>query len=141
MINGIRVATVLLAATVAPAAAQSDMLTGQRLYLENCASCHGANLEGQPEWRSRLPNGRVPAPPHHAVGHTWHHPDRVLVDIVKRGTAAIVGTGYKSDMPGFEDVLTDEDITAVIDYIKSTWPEWIRTSQESRTLADERAQQ
>lgn len=141
MINGIRVATVLLAATVAPASAQGDMLTGQRLYLENCASCHGANLEGQPEWRSRLPNGRVPAPPHDAAGHTWHHPDRVLVDIVKRGTAAIVGTGYKSDMPGFEDVLTDEDITAVIDYIKSTWPEWIRTSQESRTLADERAQQ
>ena len=141
MINGIRVATVLLAATVAPAAAQSDMLTGQRLYLENCASCHGANLEGQPEWRSRLPNGRVPAPPHDAAGHTWHHPDRVLVDIVTRGTAAIVGTGYKSDMLGFEDVLTDEDITAVIDYIKSTWPEWIRTSQESRTLADERAHQ
>lgn len=141
MINGIRVATVLLAATVAPAAAQGDMLTGQRLYLENCASCHGANLEGQPEWRSRLPNGRVPAPPHDAAGHTWHHPDRVLVDIVKRGTAAIVGTGYKSDMPGFEDVLTDEDITAVIDYIKSTWPEWIRASQESRTFADERAQQ
>lgn len=141
MINGIRVARVLLAATIAPAAAQGDMLTGQRLYLENCASCHGANLEGQPEWRSRLPNGRVPAPPHDAAGHTWHHPDRVLVDIVKRGTAAIVGTGYKSDMPGFEDVLTDEDITAVIDYIKSTWPEWIRTSQESRTLADERAQQ
>lgn len=137
MINGIRVARVLLAATVAPAAAQSDM----RLYLENCASCHGANLEGQPEWRSRLPNGRVPAPPHDAAGHTWHHPDRVLVDIVKRGTAAIVGTGYKSDMPGFEDVLTDEDITAIIDYIKSTWPEWIRTSQESRTIADERAQQ
>jgi mono/diheme cytochrome c family protein len=116
------------------------MPTGQRLYQENCASCHGANLKGQPDWRSRLPNGRVPAPPHDASGHTWHHTDRVLVDIVKRGTAAIVGNGYESDMPGFGNVLTDEEITAIIDYIKSTWPERMQASQESRTLADEQAQ-
>jgi len=138
--NTIRVSAVLLAATVAPVAAQSDMPTGQRLYQENCASCHGANLKGQPDWRSRLPNGRVPAPPHDASGHTWHHTDRVLVDIVKRGTAAIVGNGYESDMPGFGNVLTDEEITAIIDYIKSTWPERMQASQESRTLADEQAQ-
>ena len=87
-----------------------------------------------------MPNGRVPAPPHDASGHTWHHTDRVLVDIVKRGTAAIVGNGYESDMPGFEEVLTDEDVTAIIDYIKSTWPERERAYQNDRTLADERAQ-
>jgi len=138
--NTIKLSAFLIAATVVPAEAQSDMLTGQRLYEENCASCHGANLEGQPDWRSRMPNGRVPAPPHDASGHTWHHTDRVLVDIVKRGTAAIVGNGYESDMPGFEEVLTDEDVTAIIDYIKSTWPERERAYQNDRTLADERAQ-
>ena len=62
------------------------------------------------------------------------------MDIVKRGTAAIVGNGYESDMPGFKEVLTDEEITAIIDYIKSTWPDRIRASQESRTLADEQVQ-
>ena len=92
------------------------------------------------KWRTRLPNGRLPAPPHDASGHTWHHPDRVLLDIVKRGPAAIVGNGYESDMPGYEDVLTDDEITAIIDYIKSTWPNRIRASQESRSLADEQAQ-
>ena len=136
----IRLATLLLAATVLPVLAQDDSLAGERLYQENCASCHGANLEGQPDWRSRLPNGRLPAPPHDASGHTWHHTDRVLLDIVKRGTAAIVGNGYESDMPGFKEVLTDEEITAIIDYIKSTWPDRIRASQESRTLADEQVQ-
>ena len=136
----IRLAALLLAATVLPVLAQDDSLAGERLYQENCASCHGANLEGQPDWRSRLPNGRLPAPPHDASGHTWHHTDRVLLDIVKRGTAAIVGNGYESDMPGFEEVLTDEEITAIIDYIKSTWPDRIRASQESRTLADEQVQ-
>ena len=136
----IRLAALLLAATVLPVSAQDDSLAGERLYQENCASCHGANLEGQPDWRSRLPNGRLPAPPHDASGHTWHHTDRVLLDIVKRGTAAIVGNGYESDMPGFKEVLTDEEITAIIDYIKSIWPDRIRASQESRTLADEQVQ-
>lgn len=140
MRNTINLSALLLAATVAPLAAQNDMLTGERLYQKSCASCHGANLEGQPEWRSRLPNGRLPAPPHDASGHTWHHTDRNLFDVVKRGTAAIVGDGYESDMPGFADVLADEEITAIIDYIKSTWPERLRDSQERRSLADEQAQ-
>ena len=140
MKNTIRLAAVLLATTVSPVSAESDLRMGERLYQENCASCHGANLEGQPDWRSRLPNGRLPAPPHDASGHTWHRTDRILTDIVKRGTAAIVGNGYESDMPGFGEVLTDEEITEIIDYIKSTWPDRIRASQESRTLADEQAQ-
>jgi len=139
--NTIRLSAVLLATTVLPVAAQSDVRMGERLYQENCASCHGANLEGQLDWRSRLPNGRLPAPPHDASGHTWHHPDRVLFDIVKRGPAAIVGNGYESDMPGYEDVLTDDEITAIIDYIKSTWPDRERAAQEDITRADIKAQQ
>ncbi|MFV1441898.1 cytochrome c [Phaeobacter sp. JH20_36] len=140
MKNTIRLAALLLAATVLPVSAQVDLLAGERLYQENCASCHGANLEGQPDWRTRLPNGRVPAPPHDASGHTWHHPDRVLFDIVKRGPAAIVGTGYESDMPGYEGVLTDDEITSIIDYIKSTWPDKERAFQSERTREDQQAQ-
>ena len=130
----------MLAVTVAPVAVQSEVPTGERLYQENCASCHGTDLEGQPDWRSRLPNGRLPAPPHDASGHTWHHTDRILTDIVKRGTAAIVGNGYESDMPGFEGALADGEIADIIDYIKSTWPERERGFQEDRTRADEQAQ-
>ena len=35
---------------------------GQAVYTASCAACHGANLEGQPDWRSRKPDGRMPAP-------------------------------------------------------------------------------
>ena len=139
MKNTIRLSAVLLATTVLPVAAQSDVRMGERLYQENCASCHGANLEGQLDWRSRLPNGRLPAPPHDASGHTWHHPDRVLFDIVKRGPAAIVGNGYESDMPGYEGVLTDDEITSIVDYIKSTWPDKERAFQSERTREDQQA--
>jgi len=140
MKNTIRLAAVLLATTVSPVSAESDLRMGERLYQENCASCHGANLEGQPDWRTRLPNGRLPAPPHDASGHTWHHTDRVLFDIVKRGPAAIVGAGYESDMPGYEGVLTDDEITSIVDYIKSTWPDKERASQRERPREDQQAQ-
>ena len=130
-----KAALLLLAAALAAAgvwawrggdvsAARAERLAlGQRLYGENCASCHGADLEGQPDWRSPGPSGRLPAPPHDASGHTWHHADEQLFAITKYGTAAVVGNGYESDMPGFGDSLADDGIGAVLDYIKSTWPE------------------
>ena len=92
---------------------------GQRLYAANCAACHGANLQGQPDWKRRLDSGRMPAPPHDVTGHTWHHSDRDLFTLTKRGVAAVAGDGYESDMPGFGDRLSDAEITAVLDYIKA----------------------
>lgn len=69
---------------------------GRELYAANCASCHGANLEGHPDWMKRLPSGRLPAPPHDETGHTWHHSDKQLSTIVKFGLGAI-SPGYESD--------------------------------------------
>jgi mono/diheme cytochrome c family protein len=107
----------------------TDLRRGEELYQQHCASCHGAALEGQPNWTDRLPTGRMPAPPHDASGHTWHHPDGVLLRVVRDGVAKVVGQGYESDMPAFGGVLGDDDILTVLDYIKSTWPERERTYQ------------
>ena len=109
---------------------------GKEIYLRHCASCHGARLEGQPNWRERLPNGRLPAPPHDHTGHTWHHPDRVLFGITKYGVADFAPPGYQSDMPAFHGVLSDEEIWAVLAYIKNTWPEQARAHQLQATRRD-----
>ncbi|WMT86525.1 cytochrome c [Pelagibacterium sp. 26DY04] len=109
---------------------------GQQLYLDNCAACHGEALEGQPEWRTRLPSGRMPAPPHDETGHTWHHSDEQLFRITRDGVAAIVGGNYESDMPGFGDLLTDREIQDILDYIKSTWPERERAYQAEMSNRD-----
>ena len=103
---------------------------GRTLYGEQCAVCHGANLEGQPNWKKLGENGRLPAPPHDATGHTWHHRDKQLFEITKKGTAAVVGGGYESDMAGFAEVLTDDEIRTVLEFIESTWPEPIRNRRE-----------
>lgn len=104
---------------------------GRPLYERHCAACHGANLEGQPNWRRRQPNGRLPAPPHDAEGHTWHHPDALLIGIVSAGLVPgrYAPPGYESDMPAFGRVLSEREIVAVLAYIKSRWPEAQRDRQ------------
>ena len=94
---------------------------GKVLYEENCASCHGMDLKGQPDWRGVDADGFMPAPPHDGDGHTWHHPDRLLFMITKFGTAAMVGGNYKSNMGGYEGILSDDQILQTLAYIKSTW--------------------
>ena len=100
----------------------AQVVRGKQIYAARCAACHGAKLEGQQNWRERRPDGKLPAPPHDASGHTWHHPDDQLFLITKHGTAAIAGPDYKTDMREFGSLLSDDDILATLAYIKSTWP-------------------
>jgi mono/diheme cytochrome c family protein len=108
---------------------RTQVAEGQAVYAAQCARCHGGNLEGQPNWRERQANGRLPAPPQDASGHSWHHPDSVLFGITKHGIAAYAPAGYQSDMPAFDGVLTDAEIAAVLSYIKSRWPPEVQARQ------------
>lgn len=112
----------------------AQVAAGAKLYALHCAACHGARLEGQPNWRQRLANGRLPAPPHDESGHTWHHTDDVLFGITKHGLVPgkYARPGYESDMPAFGRTLPDDDIWAVLAYIKGHW--------KSKALLDARAE-
>jgi mono/diheme cytochrome c family protein len=140
LVSGIAVVVLLVAGSLSWLMASSDrsqpdpndpslVARGKVVYAEQCASCHGANLEGQPNWRKRFPNGRLPAPPHDRTGHTWHHSDRQLFEVTKNGTAELI-PGYETDMPAYKDVLSDADIWAVLSFIESTWPADIRERQQ-----------
>lgn len=107
---------------------------GEVVYRQACAACHGADLEGQPNWKKRLPDGTMPAPAHDDSGHTWHHPDQQLFDYTKFGGAALVPAPFKSAMPGFGDTLTDDDIWAVLAFIKASWSPRMREVQQQRNV-------
>lgn len=113
-----------------------DLTSGQTLYAEQCASCHGTNLEGQPNWRTPDEDGVFPAPPHDETGHTWHHDNQLLFDYTRLGGEEALAergvTGVASGMPGFGAVLTDEDIWDILAYIRSTWPDRIQETQAGR---------
>ena len=125
-----------LAFAAADGAADADwkdakqVALGKRVYADHCAACHGANLEGQPNWQAELPEGGRPAPPHDATGHTWHHPDELLFEIVHKGPASSTLPGYIYRMPAFGETLSDEEIWAVLAYIKSTWLPEIQAAHE-----------
>lgn len=45
------------------------------------------------------------------------------------------GVTFTSGMPGFSSVLDAQEIGAILDYIKSTWPDHIRDLQAQRSSA------
>lgn len=111
----------------------ADILAlGESVYAANCATCHGERGQGQPNWQSRGPDGVLPAPPHDASGHTWHHPDAVLMEIITvGGQATYGGSGIVSGMPAFGGLLSNEEVAAVLGYIKSLWGDDEREYQAS----------
>jgi len=114
-----------------------DFARGASLYAENCASCHGPNLEGAEDWREYNPDGKLNPPPHDATGHTWHHTDTQIFIYTKLGGAkAMAEAGvedFNSGMPAFGGLLTDEEIWEVLGFIKSTWPKKIRDAQAEKS--------
>ena len=110
---------------------------GAAVYSENCAACHGADLAGEPglDWRQRKTDGTFPAPPHDETGHTWHHPDGLLIEMIAKGGAQFMGDQGISGMPGFEDVLSASEIASVLAFIKASWPERIQDRQHQATEA------
>lgn len=121
----------------ASASSAADVEKGASLYATHCASCHGVDLEGEPNWQSPHADGRMKAPPHDDTGHTWHHDDHMLYEYTRIGGQALMKQAgidnFKSGMPAFGDVLTDAQIVQVFDFIKSRWSKKNRRIQRERS--------
>ncbi len=98
--------------------------TGQELFAATCATCHGAEGQGQSDWHIRKPDGIFPAPPLNGDGHTWHHGDGLLYRIVSQGGQLWKDPNlpqFKSGMPAFGEQFTHDEIVAALKYVKSLW--------------------
>lgn len=113
-----------------------DIAQGEVLYQDNCAACHGVRLEGQPNWRVPKADGTLPAPPHDVTGHTWHHDNRLLFEYtLLGGQGALAARGiddFKSGMPAFDDVISEDEIWDILAFIQSRWPQEAQEVQASR---------
>lgn len=104
---------------------------GAGIYNANCASCHGGPTGG----------GMMDYPPrHNANGHTWHHPDCELEEVVRTGSGPMVEMMREMmappgapTMPAFRTSLTDEEIDEVLAFIKTMWTPEQRAAQERAT--------
>lgn len=109
---------------------------GRAVYAANCARCHGADGEGQPNWRQQNPDETYPAPPHDSTGHTWHHGDGLLYRVVRDGGRIFEAPGFKSAMPAFGDRLSSEETRAVVTFLKTMWGPEERATQAEVSLRD-----
>ena len=100
--------------TLPTSVGQPTTSAGAQLYAANCQVCHG----------DRQGEGGTGAPVHNHTGHTWHHPDAQLKEWVLDGKL-----GLFSQMPGFNDKLTEEEVEAILAHMKTWWTEEQRQQQ------------
>ena len=107
-----------------------DLFKGIELYNKNCSSCHMMNLAGNPDWKTGVDeDGQRLAPPLNGTGHTWHHSPNQLYQIIRYGYKKF-DPNYKGKMLGNEE-LSEDDVWSILEYIKSIWPEEIKTKYNS----------
>lgn len=96
------------------AAATNPVEQGERLYLNNCQGCHQQTGKGVP--------GAFPP----VVGSEWvTGPSETLVRILldgMQGPVQVAGATYEGLMPPWKDVLKDEEIAAVLTYLRQWAP-------------------
>jgi mono/diheme cytochrome c family protein len=95
---------------------ENAIAQGEILYQQYCAACHMPDLSGAPDWKKPLPDGSLPPLPHDDAGHTWHHPDFLLLQILSEG-----GVVYDGVMPGFAEQLSPDEMEAILEFLKSHW--------------------
>ena len=88
---------------------------GKEIYATNCASCHGAT--GQPDADSPLVKalGVMPANFANALFNS-REPASTWKVVIEKGGAEM---GFSEMMPAFSETLSEEDIDAVLVYIKT----------------------
>ncbi|MBI2176724.1 MAG: cytochrome c [Candidatus Tectomicrobia bacterium] len=112
----------------------STLERGATLYAANCQACHGGATGG----------AMMDTPPvHNANGHTWHHPDCQLADVVLNGVdeksgmirmmREMMSALGAPQMPAFRDTLSEEDVAAILTYIQTWWTEDQRAWQAEQT--------
>lgn len=100
---------------------------GEPLYEAACVQCHAGPTGGT---ISDIP------PRHNAEGHTWHHADCLLTDIVLDGLPPRPGAEGDEVMPAFRDELTEDEVAAIIAYLKTWWTDEQREVQAEITAAE-----
>lgn len=117
-----------------------EMTEGRRIYEQYCAACHGWQGEGTTDWNKPDEKGEMPPPPHDESGHTWRHSDAMLFRMIAEGWRHPFNKTDRMTMPAFRDILTDQEIPSVIEYLKTLWTEDQRRYQQNESQDSNQAQ-
>lgn len=116
------VSVMLSAGTKTRDKSQYEHMTGKEVFLVSCANCHGPDGRGQPQSRVGFD---TPLPDFTDCNFSSREPSPDWVSIAHQGGPA---RGFAQLMPAFGNVLSIEEITKAVKYIKtfcpdSNWPD------------------
>ena len=86
---------------------------GAHTYATRCASCHGADGKGQPDWMPPLAGATS------ALATETASAINITLNGAQRVVAAGVPDAYR--MPALREQLSDQDIAEVLTYVRSSW--------------------
>ena len=91
----------------------SQRINGQALYINACQSCHQPSGQGL---------GKV-FPPLDGADWVTGDAQRLALIVLQgmTGTLSVKGQTYNSFMPGFKAQFSDEELAALLSYIRSAW--------------------
>lgn len=88
--------------------------------------CHGGATGGA--------INQIP-PVHNANGHTWHHGDCLLEQIILEGVEQRPGVADDQVMPAYADEFDDRDVEALLALVRTWWTSEQREAQAEVTAA------
>jgi thiol:disulfide interchange protein DsbC len=94
----------------------AQISNGETIFQQNCASCHGANANGSPDWPQA--RGEKAAPPLNGSANSRNKSIEQLMQVIRQGSIQIGGS-----MPAFKNALSEPEIIQVIAYFQSKWPD------------------
>ncbi|PPI83515.1 cytochrome C [Marinobacter maroccanus] len=110
-----------------------EVTEGRQIYEQYCAACHGGQGEATADWSKPDEKGEMPPPSHDESGHTWRHSDAMLFRMIAEGWRHPFNKTNRLTMPAFKDILTDQEIQSVIEYLKTLWTDDQRRYQQSES--------
>ncbi|MBD3413763.1 MAG: c-type cytochrome [Candidatus Aminicenantes bacterium] len=116
------ISIMLSAGTNALEEPQYENMAGKEIFLLACANCHGPDGKGQPQSRVGFD---VPLPDFTDCDFTSREPAPDFVSVAHQGGPV---RGFEQLMPAFGNVLSIEEITRAVKYVKafctdSNWPD------------------
>lgn len=91
----------------------SGILSGERLYIRNCQVCHQSNGQGV----------RGVFPPLVGTKYVLGNEERLIALVLHgvQGPFEVNGVMYNGVMPGHGSTLPDEQVSAILNYIRTSW--------------------
>ena len=107
---------------------KTALARGERVFLTNCAGCHGNGGEGRPGWQQPGPDGKLLPPPLDGNGRVWRFTSSQMKQFIHQGSP-----DGRANMPAWQGKLTEQQISDLVTWITSLWPDQVYLNWKMKT--------